>query len=129
LGTDFPSSAARLQAKPPRNPLRLLKNADIILLLFLNSIVCAIYYGFITSLPTLFIAAYPFLYSTTIGTCYLAIGGGMAIGAWANGKYLDWEYARVLEKLELLEEKGTDSEDLARFPFEQVQWACSIVSF
>jgi hypothetical protein len=51
----------------------------------------------------------------------------MAFGGWANGRYLDWEYARVLNKSESPEEKGT--EDLARFPFEQVQWACSIISF
>ena len=49
----------------------------------------------------------------------------MAIGSWVNGKYLDWEYARVLKKSEPLE-KGT--EDLARFPIEQVRYARNIVS-
>jgi predicted MFS family arabinose efflux permease len=96
-------------------------NADIIVLLVLNAIVCAIYYGFIASLSTLFTAAYPFLNSTKIGLCYLGIGGGMTIGSWANGRYLDWEFRRLSERAQLLEEKG--SEDLDSFPFEKVRWA------
>ena len=94
-------------------------NADILVLLILNAIVCAIYYGFIASLSTLFATAYPFLTSTTIGLCYLGIGGGMSVGSWANGRYLDWEYRRVAEKASMLEKSGPD--DLASFPFEQVR--------
>lgn len=108
----------RPRAGPPRNPLKLLMNADILLLLILNAIVCAIYYGFIASLSTLFTNAYPFLNSTTIGLCYLGIGGGMTIGSWASGRYLDWEYRRV-SKTHSLEEK--DSVDLYSFPFEQAR--------
>jgi hypothetical protein len=115
---DYP--VAHPQAKPPRNPLRLLMNADILVLLILNSIVCAIYYGFIASLSTLFMDAYPFLTSTTIGLCFLGIGGGMSIGSWGNGRYLDWEYRRVSKKAQILEKRG--SKDLASFPFEQVQY-------
>ena len=118
---DVASSTTRPQAKPPKNPLRLLMNADIIVLLILNAIVCAIYYGLIASLSTLFTTAYPFLNETTIGLCYLGIGGGMSIGSWMNGKYLDWEYRRVARKTDSLEGKG--EEDMGSFPFEQVQYA------
>lgn len=116
----------RPRAGPPRNPLKLLMNADILLLLILNAIVCAIYYGFIASLSTLFTNAYPFLNSTTIGLCYLGIGGGMTIGSWASGRYLDWEYRRV-SKTHSLEEK--DSVDLYSFPFEQVGYAPTTFQF
>ena len=94
-------------------------NADILVLLMLNAIVCAIYYGFIASLSTLFTTAYPFLNSTTIGLCFLGGGGGMSIGSWGNGRYLDWEYRRVSKKVEMLEKSGLD--DLVNFPFEQVR--------
>jgi predicted MFS family arabinose efflux permease len=87
------------------------------LLLILNAIVCAIYYGFITSLST-FTTAYPFLTSTTIGLCFLGIGGGMTIGSWGNGRYLDWEFRRVSKRAQLFGNKGL--EDPASFPFEQV---------
>jgi predicted MFS family arabinose efflux permease len=94
-------------------------NADILLLLITNSIFCAIYYGFIASLSTLFATAYPFLNTTTIGLCYLGIGGGMTIGSWINGMYLDWEFRRVSQRARLPEEK--ESEDLASFPLEKVR--------
>jgi hypothetical protein len=113
------ASTVRSQIKPPRNPFQFLVNVDILLLLVLTSIVCAIYYAFIASLSTLFTDAYPFLNSTTIGLCYLGIGGGMAFGGWANGRYLDWEYERVSKRTPSLE-KGS-KHHLATFPFEQVR--------
>lgn len=89
----------RPKRKPPRNPLKLLQNFDILLLLLLNAIACAIYYGFITTISTLFSGAYPFLNEQKIGLCFLAIGGGMSLGSWINGQYLDWEYKRVSQRL------------------------------
>jgi hypothetical protein len=117
-GSDV-ACTVRSQVKPPRNPFKFLMNVDVLLLLVLNSIICAIYYGFIASLPTLFTDAYPFLNSTTIGVCYLGVGGGMAIGGWANGRYLDWEYERVSKGTPSLE-KGS-KHYLGTFPFEQVR--------
>ncbi|RDB28706.1 Quinidine resistance protein 1 [Hypsizygus marmoreus] len=81
------------------NPFRLLVHTDIIILLGLNAIVCAVYNSFTATTSTLFTSAYPFLSETKIGLCFLAIGGGMAIGSTLNGKFLDWEYRRIREQL------------------------------
>ena len=70
-------------------------NFDIVVLLILNAIICAIYYGFLATISTLFDTAYPLLTETSIGLCFLGIGGGMAVGGWINGMYLDWEYKKV----------------------------------
>lgn len=89
-----PYFASIPSAKPSRNPFRLLANIDIIILLSLNAIVCSVFYAFTATISTLFVVAYPYLSETEIGLCFLAIGGGMAIGSSLNGKMLDWEYRR-----------------------------------
>lgn len=87
------------------NPFRLLVNTDIIVLLVLNAIVCAVFYGFTATISTLFEATYPFLNETTIGLCFLAIGGGMVIGSVVNGRFLDWEYRRIVKDRQRRPEK------------------------
>ncbi|KNZ75019.1 Quinidine resistance protein 2 [Termitomyces sp. J132] len=85
--------------KGMQNPFRLLMYVDIIMLLVLTALVCAVYYGYIATISTLFVTAYPFLSETEIGLCYLAIGGGMVIGSICNGKLLDWQFRKFSEKV------------------------------
>ncbi|KAG6885262.1 hypothetical protein C0993_003952 [Termitomyces sp. T159_Od127] len=87
--------------KGMQNPLRLMVHVDIIILLALTGLVCAVYYGYIATISTLFVTAYPFLSETAIGLCYLAVGGGMAIGSICHGKLLDWEFRNYSEKVRL----------------------------
>ncbi|KAG6866038.1 hypothetical protein C0991_009135, partial [Blastosporella zonata] len=117
------------KAKTPRNPFLLLVNVDIIILLTLTAIVCAVYYGFTATVSTLYVTAYPFLSQTEIGLCFLAIGGGMVIGSTCNGKLLDWEYRRFAKKAtkaKSASEKTQLNEVLAKqtiaenFPIEQI---------
>jgi predicted MFS family arabinose efflux permease len=84
-----------------RNPFRLFLHPDILLLLALNAIINAIFFSINTSISALFSAAYPFLNETTIGLCYLAIGGGMVLGSSIIGRILDWEYRTFQKRAEL----------------------------
>jgi predicted MFS family arabinose efflux permease len=98
---------------------------DILLLLALNAIVNAVFYGINTSISTLFSAAYPFLNETKIGLCYLAIGGGLAIGSSVIGRVLDWEYQTFRRKAESrITALGLTTADITKentFPLEQVR--------
>lgn len=94
--------------KPFQNPFKLFAELDIVLLLIVNALTCAVSYGVITSIPTLFERTYDFLDETKVGLCYLAIGGGMAIGSTVSGKLLDRWYGK--EKRRLAEKFSIDSE-------------------
>ncbi|KAF9460102.1 major facilitator superfamily domain-containing protein [Collybia nuda] len=108
----------------PWNPFRLLIHFDIIILLGLNAIICAVFYGFTATTSTLFEATYPFLNETTIGLCFLAIGGGMAIGSVVNGRFLDWEYRRITRTRERPEKGGMTMGTMScddSFPIEKAR--------
>lgn len=114
--------------RPPQNPLRLLTYPDILILLSINAIICAVFYGVIASISTLFTRTYPFLNETKIGLCFLAIGVGMIVGSSVTGRVLDWEYQTI--KTQVLQERRTDLEtrdnpaDVTKdenFPIEKVR--------
>ncbi|KAJ7762584.1 MFS general substrate transporter [Mycena metata] len=105
--------------KPFRNPLRLLLNLDILILLFFNGVICAVFYGVNASISTIFHETYPQLGETELGLCFLAIGGGMLIGSAGSGKLLDWDYQRV--KRSILAETSEKSEQNYAFPIEQAR--------
>jgi hypothetical protein len=121
---DFPPSPT-----PPKprykNPLPILFNVDILLLLIFNGMFAAVYFGVTASISTLFHEIYPFLNQTQLGLCFLTIGSGMIVGSTLSGRLLDWDFQRV-KKLELakraLEEKSSvaPDEDLGNFPLERV---------
>ncbi|KAK0500560.1 major facilitator superfamily domain-containing protein [Armillaria luteobubalina] len=60
-------SFARPPPKPFRNPLRILNNLDIVLVLSVNAVINSLYYGITASMSTLFSEAYPSLDQTQIG--------------------------------------------------------------
>ncbi|KAF8167670.1 major facilitator superfamily domain-containing protein [Crassisporium funariophilum] len=112
------------RVKVPRNPFRLFANADILIYLALNAIICAVYYGVIATISTLFETVYPFLNETKIGLCFLAVGGGMIVGSSVIGRVLDWEYKTFKRKtiVGLSVEKNTlDLTKEERFPLEQAR--------
>ncbi|KAJ7034033.1 MFS general substrate transporter [Mycena alexandri] len=108
--------------KPFRNPLRLLLNLDILILLFFNGVICAVFYGVNASISTIFHETYPQLSETELGLCFLAIGGGMLIGSAGSGKLLDWDYQRVKRSIlaETSEKSGKGKHNDA-FPIEQAR--------
>ncbi|KAJ3973651.1 major facilitator superfamily domain-containing protein [Lentinula raphanica] len=95
-----------------QNPFLILKNLDIVLILFFNGIVNAVYYSVTATISTLFASAYPFLDETQVGLCFLSIGGGMFLGSLSSARILDWEFKRVAKEVERKRElervEGTD---------------------
>jgi hypothetical protein len=59
--------------KPFQNPLRLLFNPDILILLNFNGLVCAVFYAVSASIATTFHETYPILSQTQLGLCYLGV--------------------------------------------------------
>ena len=108
-----------------RNPFRLFLQPDILLLLALNAIVFAIFYGINASISSLFSEAYPFLDETKIALCYLAIGGSMAMATSIMGRVLDWEYQTFRKRAEKrVMALGLTTADITKeafFPLEQVR--------
>ncbi|KAJ7062025.1 MFS general substrate transporter [Mycena amicta] len=119
---------ASLPRKPFQNPLLLLLNVDILLLLFFNGIICAVFYGVNASVSTIFHDTYPSLSQTQLGLCYLAVGGGMLVGSATCGKLLDWDYQRVKRGILAAaaastegDENSTSDVEGASFPIEKAR--------
>jgi len=121
-----PQSIPQVAKKPFQNPFKLLAKPDITLLLVANALICALYYGVLASISTLFDQTYG-LDATKIGLCFLAMGGGMAMGSSINGKLLDKQYES--EKKRFIEQMSKDSErqidpksltQMPEFPLERV---------
>lgn len=101
---------------------------DILNLLGISAIACAVFYAVLATISTLFRESYPFLSETKIGLCFLGIGGGMIIGSSTMGKFLDWDYA-TLKKATLAsqslspdrtEAPNPSGDTEGMFPIEQV---------
>lgn len=121
----YPTDRHSPKVKVPRNPFRLFLNRDINLLLCISAIACALFYGVIATMSTLLEAAYPFLNETTIGFCFLPIGGGMIFGSSINGRVLDLEYRRFKRlarfDLEGSEANATNLVQDESFPLEKAR--------
>jgi hypothetical protein len=121
---DFPPS--RIPPKPRyKNPLPILFNIDILLLLIFNGTVAAVYFGITASISTLFHDIYPFLNQTELGLCFLTIGVGMIAGSALSGRLFDWDFQRVKKQELAKHTPGENSsvapdEDLRNFPLEKV---------
>ncbi|KAG7095375.1 hypothetical protein E1B28_006132 [Marasmius oreades] len=121
---DAPSDQALPQKKNFRNPLVLLKQPDIFILLFFNGFVCAVFYSVTATISTLFAQAYPFLTELQLGLCFLCIGGGTFSATVFCGRMLDLSYRRTAKNLypdlDPLERKDRAKRD-DQFPIEQAR--------
>ena len=107
-----------------RNPFRLFLNPDVSLMLTINGLMFTVYYGMLVPLSSLFLMAYPFLNQTTVGACFLSVGGGTVIGSWSSGRILDGEYQRFKRKVEKEHtgsREGIDVNKEENFPLEKVK--------
>ncbi|KAG2134673.1 major facilitator superfamily domain-containing protein [Suillus cothurnatus] len=86
-------------ARKSHNPFRLFACVDVLNLLVFNSIQYAVFTAILATISSLFKENYPHLTETDIGICYLASGGGLALGAVFCGKLLDWDYRTAKEQL------------------------------
>ncbi len=107
-----------------RNPFLLFLNPDVSLMLAINGLMFTVYYGMLVPLSSLFVTAYPFLNQTTVGACFLSVGGGTVIGSWSSGRILDSEYQRFRRKVEKEHagsREGIDVNKEENFPLENVR--------
>ncbi|CAK5272586.1 unnamed protein product [Mycena citricolor] len=81
-----------------QNPLLILLQVDILILLLINALNFAVFYGVTTSISSVFVDAYPHLTDTELGLCFLPIGAGLILGSVFHGKILNWEYRRLKRK-------------------------------
>ncbi|TFK77325.1 MFS general substrate transporter [Pluteus cervinus] len=114
-----------------QNPLLLLIQIDILNLLCISALACAVFYSVLAPISTLLMETYPFLDETKIGLCFLGIGFGMVIGSSITGRFLDRQYAAI--KAQHLKKRrnsgtsetegGNNDVDLS-FPIERarLQW-------
>ena len=117
--------------KIPRNPFALFLNPDVDVLLVISAFGCAVYYAVTATISTLFIQTYPSLNETTIGLCYLAIGGGMIVGSSITGRVLDMEYQRFKARAQARIQGDPAAVNLNQeegFPLEKVRMETTLWS-
>ncbi|KAG2123271.1 MFS general substrate transporter [Suillus clintonianus] len=86
-------------ARKSPNPFHLFACVDILNLLVFNGIQYAVFTAILATISSLFNKNYPQLSETDIGLCYLASGGGLALGAIFSGKLMDWDFRKTKEHL------------------------------
>lgn len=110
------TAPATLPKARMRNPFHLFLHPDILLLLTFNAILYSVWYAVTATISTLFQATYPYLNETDIGLCFLAIGGGLAIGNTVTGRILDADYQSAKHNsTELLQTTQRGGENGAAF--------------
>ncbi|KDR78741.1 hypothetical protein GALMADRAFT_223989 [Galerina marginata CBS 339.88] len=123
IGRNTPrTTTPKPTVKVPKNPFGLFLNPDVDLLLFINGILFATFYGVLVTMSSLMLPKYPFLNETTLGLCFLSIGGGTIVGSVLSGRILDHEYQRVRQRI--LAENKDSVVNLSReenFPLEKAR--------
>ena len=89
-----------IEKKKLPNTFWLFLQLDVVLLLLYNGTVNAVFYAISTTITPLFQANYAYLSETDIGLCFLALGGGLTIGSYSNGKLLDYQYKWMKKRFE-----------------------------
>ncbi|KAK0440244.1 major facilitator superfamily domain-containing protein [Armillaria borealis] len=120
--------AHRPPPKPFFNPFSLIVHLDILVGLFYASVSFAIQFSISGTLANAYKVHYPFLNSANVGLCYLSNGAGMILGAFSNGKLLDFDYHRARDKILRSAQGKTIDENVQSndtFPLESVrlQWS------
>ncbi|PPQ79104.1 hypothetical protein CVT25_002897 [Psilocybe cyanescens] len=121
---DAPSRPLSVQLSPvkiPRNPFGLFLQPDIALLLYMNGVAFAIFYGVLVTVSSLMLPAYPFLTETTLGLCFLSVGGGTIIGSAISGRVLDREFRRVRLRIEAAHSDSAAVDREENFPLEKAR--------
>ncbi|KAK0216792.1 MFS general substrate transporter [Armillaria fumosa] len=126
-----PQCSISTQRPPPKpfcNPFSLIVHPDILIGLFYASVSFAIQFSISGTLANAYKVHCPSLNSANLGLCYLANGGGMILGAFSNGRLLDFDYRRARGELVRSAQEKTINEDTQHndtFPLESVrlQWS------
>ncbi|KAL2041705.1 hypothetical protein N7G274_005489 [Stereocaulon virgatum] len=109
----------KLTLPNPFHSLRLIFHKDTALVLSVSAIYYTVYYCVQASLPGIFVDVYGYN-ELQIGLCYLAMGIGVVMGGYANGKLLDKCY-RATAKRNGLSIDSVRGDDMHHFPIEQAR--------
>ncbi|KAF2261538.1 MFS general substrate transporter [Lojkania enalia] len=109
----------KLRLPNPLGTLRVIKQKDVGLLLFYNSLIYTAFYDVIASAPYLFTNMYGFN-DLQIGLAFIPFGVGAMIAPTIAGQLLDWNYHRVakLNNFPIDRKRG---DDLRGFPLERAR--------
>ncbi|KAI1111482.1 chloramphenicol resistance protein [Nemania sp. NC0429] len=129
FGVQIPRAGQFAKVDPPAerqarvlNPLRsfrILFYRGSFLILLVSGIFYLIYYCVQASITNHLKEIYGFEESV-IGACYLAIGAGVIIGGFVNGKLMNYNYRRQAQKIGHRVDT-VNGDDLRRFPIEQAR--------
>ncbi|KAG8878589.1 hypothetical protein FRB97_002371 [Tulasnella sp. 331] len=88
------ATSAGKQASTRMNPLRLLLQLDVVIMLFCSSLSFALFTAMQAVTSVIFQRTYTYLDETFIGLCYLPTGLGMMAGSFLTGRLLDRIYVK-----------------------------------
>ncbi|KAL2132432.1 hypothetical protein VTI74DRAFT_3801 [Chaetomium olivicolor] len=104
----------------PFRSIRVIYYKDSFHILLISGVFYMIYYCLQASIALIFREKYPQYNDIVIGACYLAIGCGVVVGGYLNGRLLNRNYAvTALERGQATVDKN-DS-DLSKFPIERAR--------
>ncbi|KAL8382983.1 hypothetical protein RB595_006652 [Gaeumannomyces hyphopodioides] len=119
--TPPPALAAtpRWRLPNPLRSVRLLFYRDSSLVLLVSGVFYMVYYCLQASIATLFKRIYGFD-DGVIGACYVAVGSGVVLGGYLNGRLLDRNYETTAREagIEVDRKRG---DDMSRFPIERAR--------
>lgn len=113
-------AAARRRRLPnPLRSVRVLFYRDSSLVLLISGVFYMVYYCVQASIATLFKRIYGFD-EAVVGACYVAIGAGVVLGGYLNGRLLDRNYKTTAHEagIELDRKRG---DDMSKFPIERAR--------
>ncbi|PQE21264.1 hypothetical protein CJF32_00006396 [Rutstroemia sp. NJR-2017a WRK4] len=109
----------------PWKSVRLLLEKDTSLVLSLSGMFYMAYYIVQASIPTSLSQIYHYS-AAGIGLCYFAIGVGVAIGGYINGKVMDHNYRSTAQNYGL-EINKVAGDDLRAFPIEEARSRFAVI--
>ena len=114
----FPKRSWRIPN--PGHSLILMKEKDIAMILFYNSLMFAATYQLTASVVTIFKDKYGYN-DIQIGLCYLPYGLGTMISSYIGGRLLDWNLRRIAAPLNYNVDNRAEAADSQAFPWEKAR--------
>ncbi|KAG2183022.1 hypothetical protein INT44_006003, partial [Umbelopsis vinacea] len=104
----------------PFIPFMYILEKDVFCLLLYNSLQYFGFYAVLTSMTSLFSVIYG-LNDMQIGLCYMANGFGCVCGSLTTGRLLNWEFQRVVKKLNIDPKRARRGRLDPSFPIERTR--------
>ena len=118
-GESFTTPTGRFTIPNPVPALRIILYRDASLVLWISAVHYMAYYCLQATMPALFTNSYG-LNGLQVGLSYLAIGTGVVLGGFLNGRFLDVNYRRTAKAAGFTVNKVT-GDDIRKFPIEKAR--------